>query len=349
MKKTTLILFQLSLILILSGCLVGVPANPPAPVAGSPAQPSSEFDAWAKGALPEIGINVGKKTLTNYREQSRVQFTGKDEKGVPLEALLEYLVEVDQVRGARREVQTIQTPDSYINGTDETVVVDGFMYSIRKGLNGDLVCEKEAIPADIDKMVFHMDILQAIAPGKLLDQKVLLEGIVADSYDIKNIHIAFGSDPKNIRGKVWIARDPTYFLKAEGTLDGSFRFDNRLANGSASFLYEVKDQNQVKIQVPALCANPPADLIPMPSSATEVDKSDAMLTFSSPENRDPLRLFYLNEFTARGWKVEALPPDSYPLALRASITTPQAIRISAEVQINAMSDSSYVVITWRVQ
>jgi hypothetical protein len=349
MKKKTPILSQFFLIFILSGCLLGVPANPPAPVASSPVQPSSEFDAWAKGALPEIRINVGKETLTNYREQSRVQFTGKDEKGIPLAASLEYLVEVDQVRGARREVETIQTPDSYINGTNETVVVDGFMYSVRKGLNGDLVCEKEAIPADINQMVFHMDILQAIAPGKLMEQKVLVWGTVADGYDIKNVHITFGSDPKNIRGKVWIARAPTYFLKAEGTLDGNFRFDNRLANGNASFLYEVKDQNQVKIQVPTLCANPPFDLIPVPTNATEVDKSDAMLTFSSPENRDPIRLFYLNEFAARGWKVEALSPDSYPLALRASMTTPQAIRISAEVQINAMSDSSYVVITWRVQ
>src|SRR5512145_2583429 len=224
MKKTILVLLQLSMILILSSCLLGVPGNSSAPAPSSPPQPPSEFDAWTKGALPEIQINTGKESLTNYRVHSRVQFAGKDEKGVALDASLEYLVEVDKARGARREVETIQTPDPYMNGTSETVVVDGFMYRIQKGLNGDLVCEKETIPADIDKMVFHMDTLQSLAPGKLLDQKVPVNGIVADGYDIKNIRMGFGDDPKNIHGKVWIAHETPYFLKAEGTLDGSFRF-----------------------------------------------------------------------------------------------------------------------------
>ncbi|MDD5370268.1 MAG: hypothetical protein PHQ40_14390 [Anaerolineaceae bacterium] len=345
MKKIAILLLQLCLAFISLGCLLGGLVKSPASAAGDPAQASSENDSWAK----EMQIDAGKENLTNYREQLHIQFSGKDEKGAAFNASQDLLVEIDKARNARREVETLRSPDTYLNGTNETVVTGGAIYRVEDGQSGGLSCEKEAAPTDISQMTFHTDILQSINPGKLLDRKVPVNGILGDAYELKTLRIIFKNDLQIDNGKVWIALEAPYILKAEGTLDGGFQLDSTFAKGRVTFRYEITDQNQVSIQVPVICANPPVDLIPLPSSAKEVDKSTFHIAFSSDENREQLNAFFLNELTAQGWKVEELPPDAYPLTLRASLITQQGIRLSAEVRINDMSVGSYVEITWQSQ
>jgi hypothetical protein len=350
MKKACLFAIQLALILVSSGCLLGGLGRPASPAPDNAPQAYSPFTAWANGNLSGIPIDAGKEALANYHEEFQIQFTGMDEKGSPVSASQQYLVELDTARKMRREVETIQSPDPYTNGTHEDVISDGQHYRVRADDNAGRLCDKESFGSEnINATTFHTGVISEITPGKLLEAKTQVNGILADVYELKDIGLILRNNLKKVSGKVWIAHNTPYFLKVEAALEGEFWLDTTRLMGSATLQDEIKAQNQVPIQIPVLCANPPADLIPIPSTASEVSKNNGFITFSSPENPDPMKAYYLSELTTRGWKVEALPADSYPLALRATVTTPQAIQISIEVRINAMGNGSYVEISWRVQ
>lgn len=347
MKKKTIIILQLFIIFIGFGCLVGAAASASRPIAASTNQPPSEFDLWSKGEISEIQINAGKEKLTNYRELFHIGFDGKNEKGAPVVMSHEYLVEMDKSRSAQREVEIVQSPDAYLNGTREGGITPDYVYNIHSAATGGLVCETSPINSSENiQLSFHTNFLEAIVPGKLLERNVLENGVLADVYEIKKVSLFFRNDLNNINGKVWIAREPAYFLKAEGTVEGVVWFDNAPFTGIATFSYDVKEQNHVIVQPPDLCAHPPSDLIPLPLNITDLGKSPTDLYYNSAESKDQIKAFYNQELPARGWEVEELAADAYPKVLRASMTTPHAIQISIEIQIHAMSDGSYVVITW---
>jgi hypothetical protein len=351
MKKAPLFVLQLVLIVVSSGCLFGgILGKPASPAPEAPPQAYSPFTALREGNLSEIPLDAGKENLSNYREAFEIQFTGADESGAPVKAFQQYLVELDSAQNMRREVETVQSPDPYANGTQEVVIVAGTSYRVRADNNAGRVCEKEEVGTEILRGAsFHTGVVSAVIPGKLLEANTQVNGIPADIYELKEVRLIFRNELKTIDGKVWIARGTPYFLKVEAALEGGFWFDTTHLIGSATLRDEVKDQNQVSIQLPTLCAHPPTDLIPIPANASEVSQSPGFVTFSSAEEPEPFKANYTRELTARGWQVEALPAESYPLALRAIITTPQAIQISLEVQINAMSNGSYVVVTWKTQ
>ena len=348
MNKKRILLFQVLLIAISWGCMSGPLVARPSPAVAIPDQPPSDFAEWEAGNIQKIQLNSGQEILSNYREQFRIEFTGKEAAGAPFDAFQEYLVEVDRSQAARREVETIQSPDPYLNGSHEMVFTPDDTYTVTNRIDGP-VCQKLSTQTDSAQITAHLDIIQAIAPGKLIKQQVEWNGILADVYDIQDVQLMLKNNLKKVSGKVWIAHDVHYFLKAEGTLEGEFWFEDLVASGSAVFSYEVKDLGQVQIQPPALCTHPTVDLIPLPADATEVNQSDFSVSFSSPQTLDQLKLFFANELTARGWKVEMLSADAYPKALTATTTTVQNLEVYAEIQINAMSEGSFAVITWQLQ
>jgi hypothetical protein len=349
MKKTFLLLLLISIVFVSSGCLLTNLVHRPTLIEETD-QPYSDFTAWKKGNITEIPIDAGKDSLLNYREHLQILFTGKDETGTPLNYSQEYLVEEDRPRDAHREVETLQTTDQYMNGTNELVTMGGFTYSIQNRQGSGLICEKTPYDPNLGKLTLHTHIIEGFSPGKLVEENVQVNGVSADIYEINTVPLLFRNEMKLVSGKVWIASGTPYFLKAEGTLEGGFWFDTTFATGSATFTYEITQQGQMNIQVPDLCANLPVDLFPLPDNATEVDKSSPFfITFSSLDSREQIINFYLTGLTSAGWSVEEQPTDSYPLVLHTSTTTPQGMLISAEIQVNAMSEGSYVVINWTVK
>ena len=258
-------------------------------------------------------------------------------------------MEVDRVNDARREVAIQTSPNSFLSGKFEWVDVDGFAYYVYDDVhNGGRICEKEEIPADTSHFTeYHtMRILQTITPGEIIEKNVRVNGVQADVYAIDNLSLLFVRELHDVTGKVWIAQQPSYLLKAEGTVNGEFEFQNNYYQGSATFSYEIKDFDQVQVQLPALCANPPEKMIPMPSNATDVVNFPEGLSYSSPDAADQLVSFYLDELTARGWQVEEVPSDFEEVML-ASIQTQDGVEISAEIKIHRMAEGSQVNIRWQ--
>jgi hypothetical protein len=152
-----------------------------------------------------------------------------------------------------------------------------------------------------------------------------------------------------VTGQAWIAQDPAYFIKAEGVVEGVMEFDYISYQTNAEFSYELKDFGQVRVELPALCANPPDELIPRPQSATDLVHFPEMVTFSSSESASEIKSFYLEQLPVQGWQVEEVPSE-FDEILEISITTKDGIQIEAKVKIAAMAnDTSYVSISWIAQ
>lgn len=353
MKKGLILLLQLLVLIFSTGCIVTSwihsLVDQKYQEIGAVDQPLTDFEAWKKGYISVIPIDAGKDELPNYREHIMVEFTGVNETGAPVHYLQEYLVEDDKTQGAHREVETFISPDTYWNGTSEFVTMDEFNYNIQYQKESGPYCETNDYDPTLGKITIHNYIIQGFAPGKLLEENVEVNGGVADVFEIDSVPLFFKNEIKLTNGKVWISRGTPYFVKAEGTLEGDFWLDTAFSTGTAQFTYDVKDQGGVSIQIPSLCSNPPVNLFPIPSNATEIDKSPWFyLTFSSPDDRERIVAFYKEELESTGWNVEVETIDSYPLVMRAFTKTTDKFQIDMEMQINAMSDSSYVVIHWKV-
>lgn len=168
-------------------------------------------------------------------------------------------------------------------------------------------------------------------------------------YEIKDISLLLVRELNEVSGRVWIAQQPAYFLKAEGEIEGVFEFQNRHYDGNAAFTYEMKDFDQVEIQLPTLCAYPPEEMIPLPPNATEIQNNPPRINFSSPDSVDQVKSFYLKELDSQGWEMLEVPPNEFEEVIQASITTQQGIQILLEVKIHNMVDYSKINIHWQAQ
>jgi hypothetical protein len=352
MKKSALFLLQVFLIFLSCSCLIGNLVNPSQPDSTNPDEVPSDFDLWAKGIYPSIQLESGQENLTNYREEFHIQFTGNDETGTPVDISHEYLIEVDKAANAQHETENMQTPSQYVSGVFEWVVSDGFTYYVHdETFLGGRICEKEALPADTSHFsAFHVTRqLQSITPGELLEKDVRVNNVLADVYEIKDVSLLFARTLTKVSGKVWIAQQPTYFLKAEGEVEGVLDFENYLYNGNATFTYEIKDFDQVSVQLPVLCAYPPDEMIPVPENATDIQRYVPYIILSSPDPWEQVTSFYTNELTAQGWQVTEGSSYGFKQVLQASITTQQGIQILIEIKISEMTDGSRVQIAWQAK
>jgi hypothetical protein len=352
MKKTALLLLQVFLVFISCSCLIGNLVNQPQPDSTSPDQLPSDFDLWAQGIMPSIRLESGQENLTNYREEFHIQISGEDETGASVEAFHDYLIEIDKAADTQHEIENMQTPSEYLTGVYEWVTMDGATYYVHDEVFlGGRICEKEELPADTSHFsdVHVTRQLQDITPGELLEKDVRVNDVLADVYEIKDLSLLFLRTLNKVSGKVWIAQQPAYFLKAEGEIEGVFEFENRLYTSNATFTYEIKDFDQVSVQLPALCAYPPEEMIPLPANATEVQKSPPYIFFSSPDPWDQVTSFYTNGLTSQGWQVTEGSSYGFKQVLQASITTQQGIQIQTEIKISDMPDGSRVQITWQAK
>lgn len=267
------------------------------------------------------------------------------------EGYQDYLREIDRAEDAQRERETRQFPDSFLTGSSEWAEYEGFWYYVRESSQGGQVCEKDEIPEDTSHYSdeFITRTLVTITPGEKVEEDVLVNGVLVDVYQISDVYLLFSKEIEQVTGQVWIAQDPTYFVKAEGVVEGIMEFDYISYQTRAEFSYELKDFGQVHVELPALCANPPDEIIPRPRSATDLVHFPEMVTFSSSESAADIKIFYLEQLLAQGWQVEEVPSE-FDEILQISITTQDRIQIEANVKIITMAnDTSYVSISWIAQ
>jgi hypothetical protein len=349
MKKTTLLWLQVTLVITSISCLITGQTSQTGSDASDPDQIPSDFELFEEGISYGIRLDSGRESLTNYREAFQIQIAGQYDSGTTIDGFQEYLREIDNSRDASREIETIQMPSQYLSGVREWVQYDGYNYLVRDAQQGGRTCEKNEIPEDSSHIsdVHIFQTLQTIKPGELLEENVQVNGVLADVYEIEDLDLLLARELDDISGKVWIAQQPAYFLKAEGIVEGVLEFENTLYTGNATFSYEIKDFGQVQIQLPALCAYPPEEMIPLPPNATEVVDFPEMITFSTPDPVEQVRTFYLDELVSQGWQVVEEPDNEFEQVLQINILTQQGIQIDAEVEIIAMAEGSYVRISWQ--
>lgn len=349
MRRISLIFLLCFFILLSCACLIGSQNTEPQT---SSDQPSSSFDLLAQGKPIYILRDEGKEALQNYREQFRIDVSGVNEAGDTTSGFQEYLVEFDKPADLRREISTMQTPNEYMNGTSEYVVTTGLIYHVGDAIKGGMICTKEEVSAETQSHISDYAIrpLLSITPGKLLEKNVRVNEVLADVYAIDDIGLLLFRKITNIDAKVWIAQKPAFLLKAEGTVEGEVEWDNRTYTGKADFTYEVLDFDQVKIQLPPLCAHPPEEMIPVPANATDIRNNPPMLNFNSPDTAGQVKSFYLKELAAQGWQVSEDPASNFGYLLQASITSPQGVQILLQIRIHQMgAGGSAVDIEWQAQ
>jgi len=351
-KKIVLLSLQFCLILISCGCVLGSLANRLQPDASSATQTPSQFDYMKQGISIGILLDSGKESILNYREEFHFQLNGVDETGTAYSGSQEYLIEVDKSADSQHEIQTIQSPSRFLKGVSEYAKADGFSYLVRDEHQGGRICEKRELPADTSHYSNFsvIRVLLSITPGELIEKNVLVNGVLADVYEIKDASLLSIRKLNKISGKVWIAQEPFYFLKAEGEIEGMLEFESRLYNGKGTFTYEMKDFDQVKVELPALCAHPPEEMIPLPPDAAQIQNNPPRISFYSQDTADQVKSFYLDTLASQGWQVSELNSDGFSPVIQASITTTQNIHIQSEIQIHAMGDGRTLThIHWQAQ
>ncbi|HEY62753.1 MAG TPA: hypothetical protein G4N95_08900 [Anaerolineae bacterium] len=326
-------------------------ANPKQSDASNATPSPSQFDNMTQGISIGILLDSGKESISNYREEFHFQLNGEDETGAAYNGSQDYLIEVDKTADSQHEIETIQSPSRYLSGIHEYAKADGFFYIVRDEYQGGRICEKRELPADTSHYADFSVIrtILTITPGELLEKNMRVNGVLADVYEIKDISLLTVRELNKVSGKVWIAQEPAYFLKAEGEIEGVVEFENRYYKGNGTFTYEMKDFDQVEVQLPALCAYPPEEMIPLPPNATEIRNEPPRIHFSSPDSADQVQIYYLNELASQGWEILEVPPNEFEKVVQARITTQQDIEILLEIKIHSMVDYSKVNIHWQAQ
>jgi hypothetical protein len=349
-KKIRMILLVV-LALVSISCLVGSLGNQNEADERNSDQPTSDFELWEQGLPISIQIGSGREALINYRENYRFQVTGRDNQGTPIEVLQEYQIEVEKPEVARYEIENRQVPNTYLAGVNEWATLEGFDYYVHDVSQGGRICEKSPTPEDTSHYSEdHVTrTLLSITPGELLEKDVSVNGVLADVYEIKDANLLFARQLNQVDGKVWIARQPRYLLKGEGEVEGEFEWENETYQSSGTFQFELFDFDQVTVQLPVLCTHPPEETIPIPANATQVEKIPGHIYFSSPDDWDQMKDFYLNELNSQGWDVEEVPSSAFEQILQASISTPQGIEIQIKLRLLDMPEGSQVQITWQAQ
>jgi hypothetical protein len=350
-RKTGLFFLQVFLVLGSIGCLVGSLGNQSQTDETVPDQATNGFVFWEQDHTYSIPISTGREELKNYREMYRMQITGKDDQGAPITVDQRYLIEVDKPKDARHETEDRQVPNPYLAGVNEWITLDGFDYYVHDSTQGGQICEKNPTPEDTSHYSEdHVTrTLLSITPGELLEEGVTVWGVLADVYEIKDVHLLFARQLDQVEGKVWIARQPRVFLKGEGEVAGEFEWENETYASSGMFRFELFDFDQVTVQLPVLCTHPPEETIPIPANATDIEKIPGHIFFSSPDDWDQVKDYYLNELANQGWNVEEVPASAFEQILQASTTTPQGIQLLIKVRLLNMPEGSQVQITWQVQ
>lgn len=320
----------------------GPPPTPPPP------NTAADFELWAEGKIPAVSIDAGKEQLANYHEVFSMQFNGQDTQGQSIQAGLDYQVAVDRVNHRQSEKETTVHPDKYWTGSQETMSDGKQFYRISPAYPSGIQCSVEPAPSpELGTVINHTQMIVTITPGKRLAENVMVSGLAADVYEIKSVRLSMGKDPDQISGKVWIARDKKFFVKAEGQLNASLDYENKSYRGPAHWQYEVKDLNQTQVEVPTLCALDPAKKVPLPQDAREVTNGSNRLNYSSAVQAADLRAFYLQELPSQGWTLAGQKDENPPYYLQAT-RREAGLTFLLEISINAMSEGSYVTATWVV-
>jgi hypothetical protein len=349
-RKTGLFLLQAFLVLGSISCLVGSLGNQSQADENIPDQATDGFAIWDQDHTYSIPISTGREALNNYRENFRFQVTGKADQGASISVDQRFLIEVDKLKDARHEAEDRQVPNTYLTGFNEWITLDGFDYYVHDSTQGGQICEKSPTPEDTSHYSEdHVTrTLVSIAPGELLEKEVTVWGVLADVYEIKDVRLLFARQLDQVSGKVWIARQPRFFLKGEGEVSGEFEWENETYASSGTFRFELFDFDRVTVQLPVLCTHPPEETIPIPANAAGIEKNPGHIYFSSPDDWDLVKDYYLNELNKQGWNVEEVPASAFEQILQASMTTPQGIEIQIKVRLLAMPEGSQVQIAWQV-
>ncbi len=310
----------------------------------------SDFELWSQGKLESLQLTAGQENLDNFREKFQIQLTGQDENRISVTGSQEYLIEIEKKRERLHEIDTIIFPGEYLNGKNEWAVYDDNYYYVSDAYWGGRKCEITQ-PEDTSHYsdVTTTRMLRAITPGEILEENILINGIMTDVYSIDNLEFFFVNEITNIEGKVWISRDPTFFVKAEGTFSGSLEFDYTFYSGEAAFSYEVYDFDQVKVQPPTLCSYLPKDFIPIPKNAKDIKDFGGMFSYSISESADQVLEFYTSELYSLGWQVDEPTYEQWQDVMKARITTPEGIQFTIEMKISTMADGSNVSVYWQAE
>ena len=310
----------------------------------------SDFELWSQGKLEKVQLTAGQENLDNFREKFQIQLRGLDENGLSITGSQEYLIEIEKKRERLHEIDTIVFPGEHLNGKNEWARYDGHHYYVSDAYWGGRQCEITH-PEDTSHYsdVTTTRMLRTITPGELLEENILINGIMTDVYSVENLEFFFVNEITNIKGKVWISRDPAFFVKAEGTFSGLLAFKYTSYSGEAIFSYEVYDFDQVKVQLPSLCSYLPKDFIPIPKNAKDIKDFGGMFSYSISESADQVFDFYTSELLSLGWQVDEPTYEQWEDAMKAKITTPEGIQFTIEIKISTMTDGSNVKIHWQAE
>lgn len=348
MRRIFYLLSFIILLFFISACILGSLKDQLQDDVGNPEQPLTDFENWSQVSSYPIQIASGQENLDNFREHSGIDLAGTDQDGTPFTGYQEVLREIDRGTGRRHEVESLDTPSKYLSGDREWVEMDGYWYLVHEMERQGLVCEKNPISEDTSHYSEHYftRLLTTITPGELLD-KEQMNGVLTDVYQIEDPTMLFVREISAVSGKVWIAQDPNFILKAEGTIEGVLEFENRLYDGTAAFQFEISDFDQVQVQLPDICAHPPQDFLPIPGQARDINDFGGLITFDSPGTVEQVVNYYLAELQEGGWQLVEHTQDQFEQTLKASLVTPQEIYIEIEVKIIAMGDNNTLVqLSW---
>lgn len=149
------------------------------------------------------------------------------------------------------------------------------------------------------------DFFESVETGELLEQGVMVNGVLADHYRVSVTGIDMVSTASE-SGEIWIAQDGGYIVRYRGTAQGTFDTGEETGDGSVTWEYDLLDVNNVPvIDFPVECRDQQAAVeeVPIPENAQNKQSMAGIITFESPDGPEEVGEFYRNELPANGWRI----------------------------------------------
>ena len=183
--------------------------------------------------------------------------------------------------------------------------------------------------------------MKDITVDRLLESGVMVNGVKADHYTLKNVDLGFAKatplhGASSQSGEVWLAQDGGYAVKFTGQAQGAFDVVSSFT-GTMTWSYDVTNVNKLtSIALPDECSSQQTSQFGLifPPNATGLSQLGQMTVFSSPDKPADVSAYFQKNLPDKGWTIDSVNESMGP------VITLQISKASQKMQIMITSDTS---------
>lgn len=249
----------------------------------------------------EQSVNHGLEAFSSYRRQATILFKGVDESGVPFEAQMDFLEEVNRDEQALHRMSRVVLPNQP-PGSFELYHMGGHQYLVSSEISASFPCMMLPQTTEQGDVLKFDSLFERMSLGEKLGNRTTFNGIEADHFRVENLHLSLGT-PQQWNAEVWIDAQHSVVLYFKGSAEGEYAIEGHAAKGTLSWEYYLLDLQNTHVVLPKECENLNLKDIPLPLKILSAGWQGSQLTLKIAQSANEAVNELRNALTQNGWEL----------------------------------------------